>query len=194
MVAATLAGVAGKASAQAPPAGSADVSRQPPSIRISPENARVSNYLHDLAGPGAIVSIVGGGLLGELRQKHATFDDGANGLAQRLASRAGQAAVEVSVRHGLAAVMHRSTDYQPCDCHGFGPKVAHALLETFTDRRADGTRGLSVPTIAGNYAGNFARLGWEHDRGVGQAALDGTLSLGFSALFNIARELTGVGR
>jgi hypothetical protein len=190
MVAATLAGVAGKASAQTP----SGIAGEPRSIRVSPENARVSNYLHDLAGPGAFVKIIGGGVLEQLRQKHATWDDGSDGLAQRLASRAGQAAVEVSVRHGLAAVMHRSTDYQPCDCHGFGPRVQHALLETFTDRRADGTRALSVPSIAGAYAGNFARLGWERDRNVGDAALGGTLSLGFSALFNIARELTGVGR
>jgi hypothetical protein len=194
MVVATLAGIACKASAQTPSVGSVDVSRQPPSIRVSPENARVSNYLHDLAGPGAFMSIIGGSALDQLRQKHRSFDDGANSFAQQLASRAGQAAVEVSVRHGLAAVMHRSTGYQPCDCHGFGARVQHALLETFTDRRADGTRALSVPTIAGTYAGNFARLGWEHDRSLGNAALDGTLSLGFSALFNIARELTGVGR
>jgi hypothetical protein len=115
-------------------------------------------------------------------------------LAQRMAARAGQAAVEVSVRHGLAAVMHRSTDYQPCDCRGFGPRVEHALLETFTDRRADGTRALSVPSLAGAYAGNFARLAWERDRSAGDAALGATLSLGFSALFNIGRELTGIGR
>jgi hypothetical protein len=186
MVAAALAGVAGKASAQ-----SASESR---SIRMTPENARVSNYLHDLAGPSALLSVVGGGLLGELRQKHPSFDDGSNGLAQRLASRMGQQAVEVSVRHGLAAVMHRSTDYQPCDCHGFGPRVAHALLETFTDRRDDGSRALSVPRIAGTYAGNFASLAWERDRSVGDAAVGGALSLGFNALFNVARELTGIGR
>jgi hypothetical protein len=161
---------------------------------MTPENARVSNYLHDLAGPSALIGVVGGGLLGELRQKTATFDDGSDGLAQRLASRMGQQAVEVSVRHGLAAAMHRSTEYQPCDCHGFGPKVAHALLETFTDHRDDGSRALSVPRIAGAYAGNFARLTWDHSQSAGDAALGGALSLGFNALFNVARELTGIGR
>jgi hypothetical protein len=90
--------------------------------------------------------------------------------------------------------MHRSTDYQPCQCRGFGPRVQHALLETFTDRRADGSRALSVPRIAGNYAGGFARLAWERDRSAGDVALSSTLSFGFSALFNVARELTGVGR
>jgi hypothetical protein len=161
---------------------------------MTPENARVSNYLHDLAGPSALIHVVGGGLLGELGQKHPSFDDGDNGVAQRLASRMAKHAVEVSVQHGLAAAMHRSTDYQPCDCHGFGPRVAHALLETFTDRRDDGTRALSVPRIAGTYAGNFASLAWEHDRTVGDVVAGSALSLGFSALFNVARELSGIGR
>jgi len=102
----------------------------------------------------------------------------------------------VSVRHGLAALMHRSTDYhyQFCECHGFGPRVQHALLETFTDRRADGSRALSVPRFAGAYAGGFSRLAWERDRNAGDVMLGTTASLGFSALFNIARELTGLGR
>jgi hypothetical protein len=47
-----------------------------------------------------------------------------------------------------------------------------------------------VPRVAGAYAGNFARLAWERDRSAGDAALGATLSLGFSALFNIGRELT----
>jgi hypothetical protein len=158
-------------------------------IRITPENVRFSNYLNDLAGPPALIGVAGGGLLHQVRQH-----DGTDGLAGEMASKLGQHAVQVSVSHGLAAVMHRSTDYQPCECRGFAPRVAHALLETFTDRRADGSRALSVPRMAGAYAGSFARLAWEPDRNVGDAAAGATLSLGFSALFNIARELTGVGR
>ena len=185
MVATALAAGAGGVSAQTLSAPSATQS-----IRINPENARLNNYLHDLAGPGAFVGVIGGGLLDHVRQKPAAWNDGADGLARQIGSRATQAAVQVSVRHGLAALMHRSTDYQPCDCHGFGPKVEHALLETFTDRRADGTRALSIPRIAGAYAGGFSRLAWEHDRNAGDVALGTTVSLGFSALFNIARELT----
>jgi hypothetical protein len=187
---ALAASVAGGASAQAPSAGGPTLGREPPSIRITPENVRLNNYLHDLAGPRALVGVVGGGLLQELRQHDGTE------LEDRIASRATQHAAEVSVRHGLAALMHRSTDYhyQFCECHGFGPRVQHALLETFTDRRADGSRALSVPRIAGTYAGDFAGLAWEHHRNAGDVAAGATLSLGFSALFNIARELSGVGR
>jgi hypothetical protein len=176
--------VAGGVSAQTPSAPGATQS-----IRINPENVRLNNYLHDLAGPGAFVGVIGGGLVDHLRQKPTAWNDGAEGLARQIGSRATQAAVQVSVRHGLAALMHRSTDYQPCDCRGFGPKVGHALLETFTDRRADGSRALSVPRIAGAYAGGFSRLAWERDRSAGDVMAGTTMSLGFSALFNVAREL-----
>jgi hypothetical protein len=190
MVATALAAVAGGVSAQTPSAPGAAIGREPLPIRVNPENVRLNNYLHDLAGPGAFVGVIGGGVLDQLRHK----SDGVDGLAGRIGSRATQAVVQVSVHHGLAALMHRSTDYQPCDCYGFGRRVGHALLETFTDRRADGSRALSVPRIAGAYAGGFSRLAWERDRNPGDVVLGTTLSFGFSALFNIARELTGVGR
>jgi hypothetical protein len=182
--------VAGGVSAQAPSADGPALGRQSPSIGITPENVRFTNYLRDLAGPRAVVGIVGGGALQQLRQNDGTE------LGQRLAQRATQHATEISVRHGLAALMNRGTDYhyQFCECKGFGARVQHALLETFTDRRADGSRALSVPRIAGTYAGEFAGLAWEHDRSVRGAVGGATLSLGFSALFNIGRELTGLGR
>lgn len=184
VVSALAASVAGGASAQAPAVG------EPPSIRITQENAQFNSYLRELAGPGALVGVVGGGVLGQLRQK-----DGRE-LSARIAEGATQHAVGVSVRHGLAALMHRSADYhfQFCECRGFGPRVQHALLETFTDRRADGSRELAVPRIAETYAGGLASLPFEHDRSVGGVAAGATLSFGFKALFNIGRELTGLGR
>jgi hypothetical protein len=178
-------GVSAQATSTAPALGGG-----PASIRITPENARFSNYLRDLAGPRAVLGVVGGGVLGQLRQH-----DGME-LGERLAERGTQHAAEVSVRHGLAALMHRNTDYhfQFCDCHGFGPRVQHALVQSFTDLRADGSRAFSVPRVAGSYAGSFASLHWEHDRSVGGVAAGATLSLGLSALFNVAHELSGVGR
>lgn len=188
-----MSAVAGGVSAQTPSAQGTTRGREPLPIRVNPDNARFNNYLRDLAGPSTLVGVFGGGLLDHLRRQPPAWN-GEDGLAAEIASRAGQAAVQASVRHGLAAVMHHSTDYQPCECRGFGPRVEHALLETFTDRRADGSRALSVPHIAGAYAGNFARMAWERDRDAGEAALGATVSIGFSALLNIGRELTGVGR
>jgi hypothetical protein len=190
VVAALTASVVGGVSAQAASAGGPALGQEPASIRITPENVRFNNYLRDLASPRALVGVVGGGVFQQLRQHDGTE------LEDRLTSRATQHAAEVSVRHGMAALMHRSTDYhyQFCECHGFGPRVQHALLEAFTDRRDDGSRALSVPRIAGTYAGGFASMPFERGRSAGDVMAGATLSLGFSALFNVARELSGVGR
>jgi hypothetical protein len=162
--------------------------REPAPIRITPENARFSRYLHELASPGALAGVVGGGVLERLRHEDST------NLADAIAMRATQRVVELSVRHGLAAAMHLSTDYHYhlCECRGFGPRVVHALVETFTDRRDDGGRAFAVPRIAGSYAENFAGLAWRHDRTVGNVVAGTTLSFGFQALFNIGRELTRI--
>jgi hypothetical protein len=189
MAATAMVAVAGKASAQTAPAPSAGIGRGARSLRVNSENVRLNNYLHDLAGPGALIGVVGGGLVDQLRHQPGGPDD----LPSRIAERATQAAVQVSVYHGLAALMHRSTEYQPCECHGFGPKVGHALLETFTDRRDDGSRALAVPRFASAYAGGMAGLAFEHDKNPGDVALSTTLSFGLTALFNIGKELSGIG-
>lgn len=189
----TLAALASGVSVRTLSAQGSTIRSQPLSIRVNPENVRLNWYLHDLAGP-ALIAAVGGGLVDHLWQKPASWGDDGSGLARRIGSRATQAAVQVTVRHGLAALMHRSTNYHPCECHGFGRLVEHALLETFTDRRADGSRALSVPLVAGAYAGGFSRMAWEPHRDVGDVALGTTLSFGLSAVFNIARELSGLGR
>jgi hypothetical protein len=196
MAATALAAVPGRAVAQAPAARSASVRREYQSIQVNPENVRVSNYLHDLTAPGTVVGVIGGGALTHFREGRTPWNEGAGGLARQIASRAGQVAVDVSVRHGLAALMHRSTDthYQPCDCHGFVPRVGHALVESFTDRRADGSRAFSIPRIAGSYAGNFAQAAWEPGHSAAGVAMGTTISFGLNALFNVGRELTGLGR
>jgi hypothetical protein len=176
-------GVTGAARAQAAPQPWATVERQ--------SRSRFDNYLNDVIGPSTVLGIVGGGGLDHLRRKPVGWN-GSENLMEGIASRAARTAIQASVRHGMAAVMHYSTEYQPCGCHGFGPKVGHALLESFTDRRPDGTRALSVPRITAAYAGSFARMAWEPGRDPGQAATGAALSLGFNALFNVARELTGL--
>jgi hypothetical protein len=159
---------------------------QPSPIGVTPQNVRVANYLRDLAGPPTLVRVVGGSVLGAIR--------GDDKPGEELLSRVGQLAIETSVRHGLAAVMQHSTEYQPCNCRGFGNKVQHALLETFTDRMPDGSRAIAVPRMAGAYAGRFARLAWERDgHGAQDVLVNTTLSFGITAVSNIARELSGIG-
>jgi hypothetical protein len=132
------------------------------------------------------------GLAGGAALERHRHDDVERG--DELAYRATQRMVGVSVRHGLAAALHLPADhqYQLCECSGFGPRLVHALTETFTDRRDDGSRALAIPRLASGYAESFTGLAWKHDRSVGSAVTGATLSLGVQALFNVARELTRI--
>jgi hypothetical protein len=196
MAATVLVAVSGKAVGQAPASRSNSVRREQQSIGVKPETVRFNNYLQDLAGRNALIGIVGGGVLQHFQEKRTPWNEGSDGFQRVILSRAGEHAVNVSVRHGLAALLQRSTDdrYQPCDCHGLVPRVGHAIVATFTDQRADGSRAFSFPRVAGAYAGNFAQAAWEPGHSAGNVARATTLSFGVSALFNVGRELTGLGR
>jgi hypothetical protein len=156
-------------------------------IRVTPENARVSAYLHELANPGGLAGMAGGAALERLRNRHTEF-------GEELAFRGTERVVGVSVRHGLAAALHLSTngDYQLCACRGVGPRVAHALVQSLTDPRDGGGRALAVPRIAATTAQGFTALAWRHDRSVGDVLAGTAFSFGAKALFNIGRELTRI--
>jgi len=150
------------------------MAQTPSPIRVTSRSARASAYLDALADPRGLVGVAGGAVLEGLRYPDHTD------LADELAFRATKRVVGISVRHGLAAAMHLGTDtrYRLCECRGFGPRVAHALVETFTDPRDGGE--------------NLTGLAWEHDRSVGSVLTGTSLSLGVQALFNIGRELTRI--
>jgi len=158
-------------------------------IKVTPRNARESAYLNELANPRALAWMAGGAAL-----ERARYGDRVD-FADELAFRATKRVVGLSVRHGLAAAMHLGTDsrYHRCDCHGFGRRVGHALVETFTDPKDGGGRALAVPRFAAHYAENLTGMAWQHDRGITSVVSSTSLSFGVQALFNIGRELTGIG-
>jgi hypothetical protein len=176
------------AAALAATAAAKTTAQTPAPIRVTPRSARASAYLNELANPRGLVGVAGGAVLEGIRDQDRTD------LADELAFRATKRAVGISVRHGLAAAMHLSTDtrYHLCECHGFGPRVAHALVETFTDPRDGGGRTLAVPRLAAHYAENLTGLAWKHDRSMASVFTGTSLSLGVQALFNIGRELTRI--
>ncbi len=117
-------------------------------------------YVHDVLGPGAWVGVAAGGTIVQVETSPTQWGTGASGYGKRLASSAGQLIAQETVRHGLAALMDRSTDYKPCRCKDVGGRVQNALVETFTDRDREGHRAFSIPRLAGAVAGSFAPLIW----------------------------------
>ena len=107
----------------------------------------VRNFMYDLADPLALANALALGLYDHARTEPYEWGGGLDALTQRIASRAGGHVIGTSVRHGLAAILDRSTEFEPCTgCTSTEDRINHAILETFTDRYlATGRRVLSEP-------------------------------------------------
>ena len=138
-------------------------------------------FLHDLVDPVVLGSAAALGLYDHLRTQPAEWGGGLDALTQRMASRAGGHVIGTSVRHGLAAALNRSVAAEPCGCPDPEDRVAHAFVETFTDRDlATGQRVFSESFFAGAYAGAMVPALWHPDVDLVEGFRSGTLSILFT--------------
>jgi hypothetical protein len=188
LVTIALVAITGTVASQNPPPFIPDFPQtlSPDSIPLPLPSVDFARYVHDLARPSWFAGMIGGSVMDQIRHTQ----HGPPELEDRIEERASHRAVVVTVRDGMSALLHISPSrYQFCRCSGFRRKVGHALLESFTARRTDGSRTLAIPRFASAYAGSLTSLAWHPDRSAGQVLLGTTLDLGVNALVNVAKEL-----
>jgi hypothetical protein len=149
---------------------------------------RVHNYVVSLVGPGALLSIGASAVIDQAQTDPAEWGNGASGFGKRVASAAGARFANETVRHGLAAVLDRSTSYERCGCKSFGARLGHAVIGAITDRNEEGRTFLSEPAIAGAVAGAYAPRIWRPSYTSHDALAGVGISLGLSALGNVVHE------
>lgn len=152
---------------------------------------RLRAYRNDLFGPFALIGTAIASVVDHARDEPEEWSRDAGGFGQRVASNAGVLVVGQTTRHGVAIALGRSTRYQRCRCSGFGPRVGHAFVETFTDRNRAGDRALSVARIAGTVAGVYAQRLWRPDVSGDEIAARVAGALAYGALTNVVKELVG---
>lgn len=141
----------------------------------------VEVFIHDLADPVTLATAGALGLYDHARTEPYEWGGGFDALTQRIASRAGGHVIGTSVRHGVAAALNRSLAIERCGCADAEDRVAHAFIETFTDRDlTTGRRVFSEPFIAGTYAGALAPTFWHPDVDLVDGIKSGTLSILFT--------------
>jgi hypothetical protein len=142
----------------------------------------VEAFVTELADPLALANALALGLYDHARTEPDEWGGGLDALTQRIASRAGGHVIGTSVRHGLAAILVRSTEFEPCrGCVTAEDRINHALVETFTDRDATGQRVISEPYLAGTFAGAMAPTLWNPDTTLGDGLKSGLLSIVFTS-------------
>lgn len=142
----------------------------------------VQAFMYDLVDPVTLGSAAAMGLYDHVRTEPYEWGGGLDALTQRIASRAGGHIIGTSVRHGVAAALNRSVAMEPCGCpESPEDRVAHAFVETFTDRDlTTGRRVFSESFIAGTYAGSLAPTLWHPDVDLVDGLKSGTLSIVFT--------------
>lgn len=159
--------------------------------RVGADSARrLDRFGRDIAY-GTVEGLAFAGL-DQVRDQPAEWDRSWRGYGKRAASNLGEFYIQEGVTEGLAAVMNRPLDYQPCACSGTLKRVGWALSGALFDRTQHGHEALAIPRITGAYVGSFAQAAWrpsDSDR-ARVALLNGTTSLAFGAVINLYHEFS----
>jgi hypothetical protein len=148
-------------------------------------------YLFDSVGPYAWITTVAAAGIQQAKNSAPEWGQGWDAYSVRVASNLGINLVATATRYGLAEVFREDPIYYRCECHGFVPRLEHALISTVTARRGDdGHRAFSFPKLAAPYAGTMtAVLGWYPSR---YEPMDGFRMGNYllldSAAINVAKE------
>lgn len=112
------------------------------------------------------------------------------GFGKRVASGIGRSVIKNSVQFGLDEALKLDSHYYRSENKSVGGKIKNALISPVTARRADGSRTIGIPHIAGVYAGSIiSRQAWYPKRyTLSDDLVNGTISMGFNVGMNLFKE------
>jgi hypothetical protein len=123
----------------------------------------------------------------QTRDKPTGWNEDSDGMAQRMASQLGKAAISLTVRHSVAALLGQPAAPVRCATATGGARIVAAALESIADRGCDGSIHPSVPRMAGRVASGFAPLLWHQpDYTASKAAVGLASGVASSALLKVA--------
>jgi hypothetical protein len=151
---------------------------------------RFKRYIWDTVGPWSLVGIAAGAGIDQWENNPPEWGQGASGYGKRFASSLGQNAIQQTTSYGLSEAFRLDTGFSKSNRNGFGPRLGDALIQNVTSRTRKGKRIISVPRLAGFYAGGIIpAVTWYPSRFSYKDGLrDGTYSLVFGFATNVIRE------
>lgn len=149
---------------------------------------RERDYIRAMFGPAPLIRITANTVIDQWQDNPDDWDQDVAGFAQRFGSNAGARWVNVSVRHGIAALQDRTTEYKRCECTSTVGRIRQAVLGSVTDFDERGNRHFSVAQVSGAIAGSSAKIIWTPDYDASNAARGTIMSLSITAAGNLIRE------
>jgi hypothetical protein len=95
-------------------------------------------YVENSLGPEGMLGAALDAGFAQLRNSPSEWDQGGKGYAQRWASAYAQSAIGDTTKYAVARLLHQDPSYQRCQCTGFGPRLAHAMISPFKARNREG--------------------------------------------------------
>lgn len=153
-------------------------------------NKRFKSYVNGMFGPVAVGKNLATAGISTWRNSPEEWGDKWEGFGRRFASNMGKGIVKQTVSYGLEEAFKLDSKYYRSKKKDVGSRVKNALLSTVTARDQNGKRVFGFPKIAGTYAASItAAEMWYPSRFDYKDGLrSGTISLGFSAAFNLVKE------
>ena len=154
------------------------------------KKTRQKDYLKSIFGPYSLARTVAGAGLSTWRNSPEEWGGQWEGFGRRVASNFGRNAIRQTTTYALDESFKLDSKFYRSRNRSFGAKVKNAVISPFTARTRTGKRVFGFPRIVGTYTASVvAAETWFPKRFDYKDGLrNGTISLGFSAAFNLIKE------
>lgn len=151
---------------------------------------RRKRFFNSVVGPVALGRNVATAGISTWRNSPEEWGTKWEGFGRRIASNLGKNAIKQTTKFGLDEALRVDSHFYRSQKKSAGARIRNALISPVTARNANGKRVLGVPNLVGTYGSNIiAYEAWYPDRYDWKDGVrSGTISLGFSAAFNLFKE------
>lgn len=151
---------------------------------------RFRRYVNSTIGPFALLGNGIGAGFSTASNEPEEWGKSWEGYGRRLASNVGRNAIRNTITYGLDEALKLDSHFYRSEKRDVGSRVSNALLSVVTARKPNGKRTIGAPRLIGTYTANvIAAETWFPERFSWKDGVrSGTISLGFTAAFNLFRE------
>jgi hypothetical protein len=163
----------------------------PPTGYVRPDSkTRLKRYVNSMIGPWTLARTVARSGIGTWQNSPEEWGDHWDGFGRRVASSLAKNAIKQTTVYGLDSALRYDSHFYRSTKKDFGSRITNALLSPVTARNVEGKRVIGIPRIVGAYSSSIiAAETWYPKRFTWKDGLkDGTVSIGFNALFALFEE------
>ena len=153
---------------------------------------RMAEGVKDVVGPQVFLATAAQAAISQGFNRPHEWRQGARGYGLRAGDAYAQRVLGAMFQNGVALALHEDNRYFNSGQRGFGRRLGYALSSTLLARHNDGSRSLSISTLAGiGASGSISRI-WQppSSSGWSNVAINFGFTIAFRAGANVVREFS----